>query len=308
MLRTKFNNYLLQSVRDINDLSRNHFVKNNIDKIVYLNSVNTILKTLLNNTESLYSHTKFELINNSESNTLKLSKKGISYSRKRLNMDYSISESSNGSSFNDYNYLNEDLNSDENTELDYSVNISNTSSVMSSDTDVDALSSDNNRSPSEYGILCSSMNELKDKTKEKGSIIDLFGSIRSDINEDNYSDSENSNNDNNNSDDSISISNESNLNSGKSTETNAELNTELNTKPKKKYKKTNCLVRIKKSVKSNVTDDTPEYFYREGGYYQGSQCNKKVYSDSMCKNHYDKFMSDKVFEFITDKPLLKKEG
>lgn len=69
----KINNYIKQSIIEIynhgveyhNDDDMENDIKISAHKKYYINNIESSLKKLLNNTESIFSHSKFELINNS---------------------------------------------------------------------------------------------------------------------------------------------------------------------------------------------------------------------------------------------------
>ena len=84
----KFNNYISQSVTEIvttsdqyyktlyqnqyeSDLDPENDEKEELSKKLYINSITMSIKKLLNNTESIFSHSKFELINNCINNNNK---------------------------------------------------------------------------------------------------------------------------------------------------------------------------------------------------------------------------------------------
>jgi hypothetical protein len=64
----RFNNYLKKCILNISNVSQKHYTKADYvdNQNEYLQNVHIEVKTLLNSLESLFSHHKYELINNTE--------------------------------------------------------------------------------------------------------------------------------------------------------------------------------------------------------------------------------------------------
>lgn len=278
----KFNNYLNQSVKEIASISQEHYKNISFDsgeiqelrKREYVNNLTLILKKLLNNTESIFSHSKFELINNC-----------ISDNKKMKNFNDGNILDLLGSVKSEY-----DLDEEEDDEFSDDKENLNSSKIISPQVNIE----------SHNIFYC---DEDEDEDNETGDEDEEDDNDTGDEEEaDNDDELNNSDNKPDNADDSNDELDENNTNTVKSDSIDVSGIPYNLRSSKQQYD--SCIARRKRRIKQLANNETPHYYFTDSdGYYYGHHCGKPIKQDDLCEKHYQKKMDNGLIELITDYPL-----
>ena len=303
----RFNNYLKKCIQNISNVSQKHYTKSDYmdTQNEYLQNVHIEVKTLLNSLESLFSHHKYELINNTEFDLFnnsdtrsETSSKDNNCLKKRNIMDFMNSIISSGP--------NSDNCSDDEAMMFVEDNGNQSNQEPESD--------DNTNIHSPY-LIHNSINSrfevTEDSDEETTNHYDNSTSIfteqyHSDEN-DSYEESNDGEEDNVNIEEGNVDGEEGNVDGEEDNVDNEEDNVDNEDEDCSNQVLYNglCVARIKRK-KEFPNDETPKYVYRdEEGYIYGRQCNKERQNgELLCEKHKEKCNSEK-FSYIFNAPYNK---
>ena len=317
----RFNNYLKKCILNISNVSQKHYTKTDYvdNQNEYLQNIHIEVKTLLNSLESLFSHHKYELINNTEFDLFnnsdtrsEASSKDNNYLKKRNIMDFMNSIISSGPNSDNYsddetmmyvedngNHSNEDMEPDNNTDI-HSPNLIhnsiNSRFEVTEDSDEETTNMYDN-STSIFTEQYHSDVEDNDDDEDNGDEEDNGDDKDNDNEEDNDVGKEG----NIDGDNSNIVGKEGNIDGDNS---NVDSDEEEDCSNQVLYNGL-CVARVKRK-KEFPNDETPKYVYRdEEGYIYGRQCNKERQNgELLCEKHKEKCKIEK-FSYIFNAPYNK---
>ena len=297
----RFNNYLKKCILNISNVSQKHYTKADYvdNQNEYLQNVHIEVKTLLNSLESLFSHHKYELINNTEFDLFnnsdtrsEASSKDNNCLKKRNIMDFMnsiISSGPNSDNCSDDeammfvedngNQSNEDMESDDNTDI-HSPNLIHNSINSRFEVTEDSDEETTNMYDNSTSIFTEQY-----QSDDESNVDDDESNVDDD--ESNVDDEECK------CDDEEGNGDEGNVDNEDEDCSNQVLYNGL------------CVARIKRK-KEFPNDEIPKYVYRdEEGYIYGRQCNKERQNgELLCEKHKEKCNSEK-FSYIFNAPYNK---
>lgn len=316
----RFNNYLKNCIQNISKVSEKHFTIDDYQdsQKEYLQNVHIEIKTLLNSLESLFSHHKYELINNTKFELFNscdtssiASSEGKVVNKGRNIMDFMNSIISSGANTDECSddepptYIEENLedNNDNDlieSELSNRGNIFNSfkSSRFSVAVDSDNECSSNNGDESDD-------NNFKSRGESQGNI--FTEDYQSDSNNEEESDCEATDSEEDNDGEEETVEEEETTESNSIMQKNDGADEQLEEEDTSQQVLYNglCIARVKRK-KDTPTEDTPDYIYRdEDGFIYGRQCNsEREEGELLCSKHKEKCKDDK-FSYIFNPPASK---
>jgi len=311
----RFNNYLKKCILNISNVSQKHYTKADYvdNQNEYLQNVHIEVKTLLNSLESLFSHHKYELINNTEFDLFnnsdtrsEASSKDNNCLKKRNIMDFMnsiISSGPNSDNCSDDeammfvedngNQSNEDMESDDNTDI-HSPNLIHNSINSRFEVTEDSDEETTNMYDNSTSIFTEQYqsDDESNVDDDESNVDDDESNVDDD--ESNVDDDESNVDDEEcKCDDEEGNGDEGNVDNEDEDCSNQVLYNGL------------CVARIKRK-KEFPNDEIPKYVYRdEEGYIYGRQCNKERQNgELLCEKHKEKCNSEK-FSYIFNAPYNK---
>lgn len=294
----RFNNYLKKCIQNISNVSQKHYTKSDyIDtQNEYLQNVHIEVKTLLNSLESLFSHHKYELINNTEfdlfnnsNNKSEVSSKDNTPLKKRNIMDFMNSIISSGP--------NSDNCSDDETMMYVEDNGNQSNEDMESDANTDI------HSPYLIHNSINSRFEVTEDSDEEST--NHYDNSTSIFTEQYHSDENDSYEESNDGEEDNIDNEEGNVDGEESNDEEDNVDNEDEDCSNQVLYNGLCVARVKRK-KELPNDETPKYIYRdEEGFIYGRQCNKERQNgELLCEKHKEKCNSEK-FSYIFNAPYNK---
>jgi hypothetical protein len=299
----RFNNYLKNCIQNISKVSETHFSQEDYQdsQKEYLQTVHMEVKTLLNSLESLFSHHKYELINNTKfdlfntcdaSSISSVEEKVVNKGRNIMDfMNSIISSGANTDECSDSeppHYV--EANSDDNNDL--------VESSLSG-----RVNNFNSFKPSRFVVAAESDNE-EDTDIEDHQCNNIFTEeYHSDSNNEDEEDEEEEHEEEEHEEEEHEEEEHEDNNKSINTD-NEDKDIEEDTSNQVLYNGL-CVARVKRK-KELPDEDTPSYIYRdEEGFIYGRQCNSdRKQGELLCLKHKEKCNSEK-FSYIFNPPPSK---